>query len=141
MSYAPGLFRPLAVYGWGGRDSFRGALCLGLPNLGLPTEDPQSLGPNWHGQIGCVIYRSVGVAANRALIGVTRDNLGAALGNCRVELYTTNDDMPKATKISDANGNFRFDAPGSGPFYVVQYLSGSPVKAGTTVNTLIATPV
>jgi hypothetical protein len=40
--------------------------------------------------------------------------------------------------LSDALGNFTFDNPGSGPFYIVAYKVGSPDVAGTTVNTLTA---
>ena len=48
--------------------------------------------------------------------------------------------MLLAKQTSDASGNFRFDDPGAGPFYVVQYKPGSPDVAGTTRNTLYQQP-
>jgi hypothetical protein len=68
---------------------------------------------------------------------VTRDSAGLALGNCRVELFVTARDVAIAEVVSDAAGNFAFDMPGTGPFYLVAYKAGSPDIAGTTVNTLM----
>jgi len=70
--------------------------------------------------------------------GVTRDASSNALAGCRVELFTTVDDVPRATQISDAGGNYSFLVPSNGyQYYIVAYLPGSPDRAGTTVNTLI----
>lgn len=140
MSYAPTGFRPLARTGWGGNAAshFRGALSLGEPDAGLPTQDPQTLvGYSW-GQIGSVMYRSVGARTNRVIAAKTLNSAGAALAACEVELFQTGGDIFTAKTVSDASGNYAFDNPGSGPFYVVSYKIGAPDVAGTTVNTLIA---
>jgi hypothetical protein len=77
--------------------------------------------------------------ANTAVVGVTRDgSTGSAVGAVTVEMFLTATNLLIAKTISDGSGNYRFDNPGSGPFFLVAYLAGSPDKAGTTVNTLIA---
>ena len=76
--------------------------------------------------------------ANTAISGVTKDSAGAALGSCVVELFQTGGDIITRRTVSDGSGNYRFDNPGSGPFYIVAYKAGSPDVAGTTVNTLVA---
>jgi len=70
--------------------------------------------------------------------GFTRDNTGAILGNCIVELYLTATDEPLFKTTSDANGFFRFTAARYSPatHYLVAYKAGSPDVAGTSVNTL-----
>lgn len=78
-------------------------------------------------------YRS-----NSALTGVTRDSTGAVLGTCEVVLYSSID-VVIGSQFSDASGNFFFPNPGTGPFYIVAYKTGSPDVAGTTVNTLLPT--
>lgn len=72
--------------------------------------------------------------------GVTKDSAGVPLGFCRVELYRTSDDVVLDRTLSDANGNYEFRSASSGDnrHYVVAYLAGTPDRAGTTVNTLIA---
>ena len=141
MSFAATSFRPLTRSGWGGRAAshFRGALAVTMPDAGLPIEDPQTLAVNRWGQIGTIIYRNPGVQKNYAISGITRDSAAVPIGSCRVELYQTGGDIPTLTTISDASGNFRFDSPGSGPFYLVAYKAGAPDVAGTSINTLLAT--
>ena len=75
---------------------------------------------------------------NEIIAGVTQDSTGAALGSCVVQLFRTPSDTLVQELTSDASGNYQFDNPGSGPFYVVAYKQGVPDVAGTTVNTLIA---
>lgn len=70
--------------------------------------------------------------------GVTRDSNGSALGSCVVQLFRTPSDVLVCEKVSDVSGNYLFENPGSGPFYIVAYKQGSPDVAGTSVNTLIA---
>jgi hypothetical protein len=55
-----------------------------------------------------------------------------------VDLFQTGGGIPTMTMVSDGAGVFTFDNPGSGPFYIVAYLAGSPDVAGTSLNTLIA---
>ena len=85
-----------------------------------------------------VIARSIGGRANNAIIGITRDSAGVAVGSCRVVLFQTGGDIPTQTTTSDASGNYRFDNPGSGPYYIVAYKANAPDIAGTSANTLIA---
>lgn len=139
MSFDTTEFRPFAKGCWGGKAStdFRGAITMERNNLGMQDEDPQVLGQNYRGQIGTVILRSMGVAVNRTVTGITRDSSGVATGNCAVHLILTDTDNVVQELVSDASGNFTFYNPGSGPFYIVAYKTGSPDIAGTTVNTLI----
>lgn len=72
--------------------------------------------------------------------GVSRDNTGAPLGNCRVMLFRTavgvgQQDFVGET-LSDGSGNWSFATLESGPFFLVEYLAGSPDQAGTSVNTI-----
>lgn len=132
-------FRPLARMGWGGKAAshWRGMLSSST-DPPMPAQYPQELGFNWRGQIGTVIYRSPGVQKSYTLTGVTKDSTGAALAACRVELYTTADDLPRDAVVSDGSGNFTLHSPNpaAGPFYLVAYKPGAPDVAGTSVNTL-----
>ena len=136
MSFTPTTFRLLASGPWGGRADWRGAMNVGFPDYSYPLMDPQMLKPSYRGQIGTVIYRSTGVAKNNFITGITKDSAGTALGNCQVDLFLTSSDMPQQSVVSDAVGAFSFGNPGTGPFYMVAYLSGAPDVAGTSVNTL-----
>lgn len=70
------------------------------------------------------------------LSGVTRDSVGAPLGNCRVHLFNSAD-VEIAETVSNGSGVFSFTTDkNSGTFYLVAYLPGSPDRAGTTANTL-----
>lgn len=122
MSFDATKFRPFAKSAWGHRATFRGA---------------QGVANDTGGQVGTVVYRSPGVRANTSIIGVTRDSAGSPIGPCAVNLFNAADVLVRAIP-TDASGNFTFEQPGSGPFYIVAYKAGSPDIAGTTVNTLIA---
>jgi len=137
MSFSPTRLRPFAQSGWGGRAQFRSAVAVGWPGAELPSVDPQILGTSRWGQLGTVVYRA-GVGLSSSLVGVTRDSNGVAVGSVRVELFLTAGDLPLMTAVSDTTGNFNFNNPGTGPFYIVAYKAGSPDLAGTTVNTLRA---
>jgi hypothetical protein len=73
-----------------------------------------------------------------SLSGTTIDAAGAALGGCTVHLFRTADDVEVDVQVSTAAGAYKFDglAPGY-TYYVVAFLSGSPDRAGTTLNTLV----
>lgn len=133
MSFAPTSFRPFARGGFGGRaaDHFRGMVQTDINDLSGRTVINR-------GQVGTVVYRSPGAYVNYSITGVTKDSTGAVLPNCKVELFITARDVAIAERVSDASGNFAFDMPGTGPFYIVAYKAGSPDVAGTTVNTLVA---
>jgi hypothetical protein len=71
------------------------------------------------------------------ITGVTRDNVGVALGNCDVRLFRTADDVEVEQITSDGSGNFTFNVVGLGQqYYIVAYKAGGTAVAGTTVNTL-----
>lgn len=72
-----------------------------------------------------------------AIIGVTKDSTGAALGSCRVVLFRTVDDSIAAQTVSDASGNYRVDASPAIAHYAVAYKAGAPDVSGVTVNTLV----
>jgi len=73
---------------------------------------------------------------NFTITGVTRDSTGAALGNCVVMLYRT-DQMNMVQMInSDASGNYSFTVDKTLQWYVTAYKAGAPDVAGATVNTL-----
>ena len=71
--------------------------------------------------------------------GVTRDNTGAILGGCAVEIFRTQDDVKFDNTTSDAvTGVYIFNAAVLGDqYYAVAYKAGSPDVAGTTVNTIV----
>ena len=136
MSEQPTAFRPLARMGWGGRASshWRGLVQSAARNLAGRTVINR-------GQIGSLIWRGPGGVANFRLSGVTRDSGGTAIGACRVELFVTARDVAIAETVSDASGNFAFDMPGTGPFYLIAYKAGGTDLAGTTINTLMPVAV
>lgn len=72
--------------------------------------------------------------------GVTKDGSGVALPGCTVVVYTTVDDMPRGSTVSDSSGNYSISVDGNAQTrYCVAYLAGSPDRAGTTVDTLLPT--
>ena len=75
---------------------------------------------------------------NEMISGVTRDSSGAALGACVVQLFRTPSDALVSEIVSDAQGNYVFNNPGSGPFYIVAYKHGGTEVAGTTLDTIVA---
>lgn len=79
-------------------------------------------------QTGTLVWR---------LAGVSRDSTGAPLGNCTVKVFQTGDDVKVAEVISDASGNWSIEMLRQGPFYLVEYLVGSPDRAGTSINTIV----
>lgn len=138
MSFSSTTFRPLATGSWGGLAYWRGALSVDYPDFSQPLMGPQTINPGYRGQVGTVIFRSLGIVKNNTLSGVTKDSTGAVLSFCRVEIFLTGSDTPVMEMASDASGVFSFYNPGSGPFYIVAYKAGAPDVAGTTVNTLVA---
>lgn len=73
---------------------------------------------------------------NRVIAGVSRDSVGAILGNCRVLIFRTSDNTLLAELLSDAGGIWRHNTFDPGPFFLVEYKAGAPDLAGTSVNTL-----
>jgi hypothetical protein len=134
MSFGPTSFRPFARQGFGGRGAGDWRGLTQTDKNGLTGRTVVS-----RGQVGTLQFRSPGASVNYSISGVTRDNNGTALGFARVELFITAGDKALMETVSDISGNFRFDMPGTGPFYLLAYKAGSPDIAGTTVNTIVAT--
>lgn len=118
---------------------------VNLRNLGFDYEDSRLSSvvniafDNGIPQVG--VWQTDWAASNRAITGVSRDSTGTILGLCVVDLFVTATDQMVYSVTSDASGNFSFGNPGTGPFYIVAYKTGSPDVAGTTVNTLVPLPV
>lgn len=78
------------------------------------------------------------------LVGVTRDNAGAALGGCRVVVMEPGRMAVAsapivAEAISDGAGNYAIEVPMNVAYQVIAYKAGAPHVAGVSLNTL--TPV
>lgn len=138
MSFDSSRTRPLARSGWGAQD-FRGCVASAWSVTGTTEIEPQLLGIDHWGQVGTLVYRSQGAWANQALTSVALRSDGTPAPGARVDLHLTAGDAKVASAIADASGIFSFYNPGTGPFYFVMYLQGSPDFAGTTVNTLMPT--
>lgn len=78
---------------------------------------------------------------NMVLSGVTRDSTGAALGNCRVMIFRTEDNSFVTETTSNASGVWSVSLMKGGPFFEVCYKAGSPDLSGTSLNTLAPVPV
>lgn len=77
-----------------------------------------------------------------AVSGVTRDNAGAALGNCRVIVMDVGQQFVGGPTIvgetvSDGGGNYSVSVPLNTAYQAIAYRPGSPDVAGATVNTVI----
>lgn len=90
--------------------------------------------------------KNSGAVSKMAILGITRDAGGTALGGCTVKLYKTADGAYLGTKdtliyeaVSDATtGQFYvYTQYYPDTHYLVSYKAGSPDVEGTTVNTLI----
>lgn len=73
---------------------------------------------------------------NMIMSGVSRDAVGATLGNCQVLIFRTEDKTLVAETTSDASGNWSVLIMKGGPFFLVEYKEGTPVF-GTSANTLV----
>lgn len=96
------------------------------------TQDPVNVPLT----IKAVIDRIAGFLSYR-LSGVSRDSTGATLGNCRVMIFRTADNVFIMETTSDANGDWSVSLMAGGPYFQVEYKIGSPDLAGTSVNTLV----
>jgi len=124
------------------------ARAVNLRNLGFDFEEVgmrQAINPaqqwnqrnNFDNGIDFIQYDWA--QSNTRLAGISRDSTGAPLAAARVSLCQGN--VIVNTVTSDGSGNYAFDNPGSGPFFIVAYKAGSPDVAGTTVNTLLPAAV
>jgi hypothetical protein len=81
---------------------------------------------------------TAGAASRVGFVGITRDQYGAPVGSCVVQLFRTSDDLFIMEITSDASGNFLLQSWYSpDTHYIVAYKAGSPDIFGTTVNTLV----
>lgn len=76
-----------------------------------------------------------------SLVGITRDQAGATLGNCRVIVMETgrlsvNGAPIVAEAVSDGSGNYAIAVPLNTSYQVVAYKTGSPDVAGVSLQTL-----
>jgi len=71
--------------------------------------------------------------------GITKNNSGVALPNCRVDLFKADATQAYiATTYSDASGNYSFTVgSNAGYFFCRAYLPGSPDVAGTTTDVVV----
>jgi len=79
-------------------------------------------------------------AVKRTISGITKDETAAVLPNATVYLMGMDRGVPYVigSQISNGSGVYSFEV-GGGFFWVVSYKSGSPDKAGATLNTLSGT--
>ena len=81
---------------------------------------------------------AIGAASRVGFVGITRDQYGAPVGSCVVQLFRTSDDLFIMEVTSDSSGNFLLQSWYSpDTHYIVAYKAGSPDIFGTTVNTLV----
>jgi len=78
------------------------------------------------------------------ITGVTRDNVGTALGACRVVVLETGriavaSAPVVAEAVSDGSGNFAIGVPLNTAYQALAYKPGSPDVAGVTLNTVTPT--
>lgn len=131
--------RGVAMEGIGKGTSWGVAVVKGFP-VGPQSPAGAGVGPNNGFDIQPVFLSSVQrFRGSFSINGITRDSTGALLGNCTTHLFQTGSDAEIAQDVSDGVGNYSFIFGfGSGNFYIVAYLSGSPDVSGTTLNTLTA---
>lgn len=70
-----------------------------------------------------------------ALVGVTRDSAGVALGDCTVYIFKDGLQEFVGETVSDAGGNWTFYLSTSGPFWIRAYKVAA--LAGTSDNGLV----
>ena len=101
------------------------------PSRGPSRRPP--LGPN-------ALRFMVPTAAEAAytITGITRDNTGAVLGSCVVDLfYATGNKQRAASTTSDAVGAYTFvSGDNVGTYFVVSYKDGGTPVGGTSRQTL-----
>jgi hypothetical protein len=83
------------------------------------------------------VFPNYNGALRMALSGITRDSAGAALGNCRVMIFRTEDMSFVGELTSDGSGAWLLDMMKGGPFFRVAYKVGSPDVAGTSRNDIV----
>ena len=92
----------------------------------------KGVGPSWQGRIPLPTSKFI-------ITGITRDETGVPTAGFTVYLMKMVNGIPTLmdTTISDANGVYEFSVALGDNYWIVDYKSGSPDKAGATVNTLV----
>jgi hypothetical protein len=83
----------------------------------------------------------VGATSRWQITGVTRDNAGATLGNCRVVMLEVSriavgETPVVAETISDGSGNYTIEVALNTAHQGIAYKDGSPDVAGISIDTL-----
>lgn len=127
--------------GRAGRAGKRGGMRMMVHGIAKLDPMPFVNGVDGKRQAGATFNSSFSLVRQQWLIsGITKNSAGTPLPGCTVVVYTTVDDMPRGSTVSDASGNYSISVDGNAQTrYCVAYLAGSPDVAGTTVDTL--TPV
>jgi hypothetical protein len=102
-------------------------------NAGISTPCGAWVSNDW----SPLLRNTVGGYERLSLAGVSRDSAGAALATCTVKIFRTVNDTKAFETTSDGSGNWSIPDVGvePGPFYYVEYKTGSPDRAGTSLNT------
>lgn len=82
------------------------------------------------------MWRSFGSNGRLGFVGVTRDQYGSAIGNCRVRCFRAATDELMSSVLSDANGNYIATTPYYEGHYLTVHKSGTPDICGATPETL-----
>ena len=115
----------------------------GGPNA-LGTGQPILMGPVAPRGVATVElirsrWQSPAALVRQKISGITRDSAGAPLGSVEVKVIRTEDNLLIGTTTSDpTTGAWTLQLWAGGPFFLVEYLTGSPDRAGTSVRTLVA---
>lgn len=117
-----------------------GLAALGLPVIPLTSLMQPPYPPNysWQSRIPAVVHPLPRPAVIWTIPGITKDETGAATGGFTVYLFAMILGVPvlRAITVSDANGIYSFSVNASDSYWAVDYKSGSPGKAGATLQTL-----
>ena len=111
---------------------------LGPPRQAYGNGRPINHGPPV-GPPALQFLRPTRAVCNYTLSGVTRDNTGAVLGGCTVDLfYATGDKQRYASMVSDpTTGAYTFvSGDNVSTFFVVSYKDGGTPVGGTSLQTL-----
>ena len=76
-------------------------------------------------------------AARYCFDGISRDSTGAVLGSCDVKLFRADTDTVTGRVTSGTDGTWKICSNNGGAHYLVEYKSGAPDVAGTSLRTLI----
>lgn len=110
------------------------------PNPAIQGPVPLALAPAPVGVVDPIASTVRFGFVNQSISGVTKDNTGAVLGSCEVRVFRTEDNLFIGSTTSDpTTGAWTLPLWAGGPFFLVEYKTGSPDKAGSSVRTLVAT--